>query len=295
MKKFVGAKELADKWGVSERRIRLMCQDGRIEGAVKLGWSWSIPSDTPKPFDGRHMRQYKTGSVRLGSIDVTRINRLMRDNEISDKLFTNVRTDDYIAGLILLGFRLDGRQMSRADVLSVFSQNPARSLSYADVMRIAAFRSLFLRAQVLLPDYNVRSVLSLHGSFCQGWDDRDGSSFRAGDAPDSSIPVSLQMETFFMQYDREWKGVHPVFKAVLLLCEFIKDRPFETDSGFFALLVSCVMLLAQGILPPALDQDDLDELNATLALAVRKSNYEDLARLYERCILKAYSDVFQVS
>ena len=146
MKKFVGAKELADKWGVSERRIRLMCQDGRIEGAVKLGWSWSIPSDTPKPFDGRHMRQYKTGSVRLGSIDVTRINRLMRDNEISDKLFSNVRTDDYIAGLILLGFRLDGRQMSRAEVLSVFSQSPARSLSYADVMRIAAFRSLFLRA-----------------------------------------------------------------------------------------------------------------------------------------------------
>lgn len=50
---FMTTKETVQKWNISERRIRQLLQDGRIEGAVKNGNSWNIPSDAIKPVDKR--------------------------------------------------------------------------------------------------------------------------------------------------------------------------------------------------------------------------------------------------
>lgn len=50
---FVGVKETAQKWGVSERRVRIFCAEGRIPGALKNGKTWKIPSDAIKPADQR--------------------------------------------------------------------------------------------------------------------------------------------------------------------------------------------------------------------------------------------------
>ncbi len=46
-------KEFARLWNLSERRISVLCNEGRIPGAVKKGKSWEIPADATKPSDGR--------------------------------------------------------------------------------------------------------------------------------------------------------------------------------------------------------------------------------------------------
>ena len=51
--KFMTTREAVEKWNISERRIRQLLQDGRIEGAVKVGNSWNIPIDADKPVDKR--------------------------------------------------------------------------------------------------------------------------------------------------------------------------------------------------------------------------------------------------
>lgn len=40
-------------WGISTRRIQLLCAQGRIPGATKIGSYWAIPKDTEKPKDER--------------------------------------------------------------------------------------------------------------------------------------------------------------------------------------------------------------------------------------------------
>lgn len=54
---YLSAKETAEKWGVSETWVTILCKQGRVHGVTKQGNRWRIPADAKKPEDAR-----KTGS-----------------------------------------------------------------------------------------------------------------------------------------------------------------------------------------------------------------------------------------
>lgn len=47
------AQEIADKWGISLRRVQDYCKQGKIRGAERFGSNWMIPENAVKPLDGR--------------------------------------------------------------------------------------------------------------------------------------------------------------------------------------------------------------------------------------------------
>ena len=51
---YMTTKQAAEKWQISERRVRTLCSAGKIAGAKKTGKSWQIPYDAAKPADGRY-------------------------------------------------------------------------------------------------------------------------------------------------------------------------------------------------------------------------------------------------
>ena len=62
---FITAKQASEKWGISDRRIRILCSEGKVPGAYQEGRSWKIPADAKKPVDGR----YKSKESILQQID----------------------------------------------------------------------------------------------------------------------------------------------------------------------------------------------------------------------------------
>ena len=50
---YIGIDEVAKKWGLSKRFVQVLCANGRIEGAARLGRAWMIPRNAKKPIDGR--------------------------------------------------------------------------------------------------------------------------------------------------------------------------------------------------------------------------------------------------
>ena len=51
--------ELAEKWGISRRRVTTLCIEGRLEGAILKGKTWLIPTDAVKPVDLRRKKEAK--------------------------------------------------------------------------------------------------------------------------------------------------------------------------------------------------------------------------------------------
>lgn len=62
---FMTVKQASEKWGISDRRVRILCAEGKIPGAYQEGRAWKIPIDAIKPADGR----YKTKESLLSQID----------------------------------------------------------------------------------------------------------------------------------------------------------------------------------------------------------------------------------
>ena len=50
---FMTVKEAASKWGLSERSLHTICNEGMIPGVRKFGRSWAIPVNAQKPVDKR--------------------------------------------------------------------------------------------------------------------------------------------------------------------------------------------------------------------------------------------------
>lgn len=50
---YLSVTQTAEKWGISRRRVQTLCTQDRIAGAVRIGYSWAIPSDAEKPNDAR--------------------------------------------------------------------------------------------------------------------------------------------------------------------------------------------------------------------------------------------------
>ncbi len=57
MFEYISAPEAAVKWGISERRVQKLCEEGRIPGVAKFSRMWLIPKNAKKPIDGRIMRR----------------------------------------------------------------------------------------------------------------------------------------------------------------------------------------------------------------------------------------------
>lgn len=50
---YLSIKQTSERWGISTRRIQILCNEGRIPGATKVGSYWVIPADAEKPDDKR--------------------------------------------------------------------------------------------------------------------------------------------------------------------------------------------------------------------------------------------------
>ena len=56
--KYMTAAQSAAKWNISQRRVQVLCAEGRLSGVFKLGEVWAIPKDIEKPADGRNRKKY---------------------------------------------------------------------------------------------------------------------------------------------------------------------------------------------------------------------------------------------
>ncbi len=50
---YMSAQDAAEKWGITKRRVQLLCASNRIDNATRVGNMWIIPSDAKKPCDSR--------------------------------------------------------------------------------------------------------------------------------------------------------------------------------------------------------------------------------------------------
>jgi len=53
---YITAREASRLWGITQRRVQVLCVQGKVSGAILFGNAWAIPKDAEKPRDGRYKK-----------------------------------------------------------------------------------------------------------------------------------------------------------------------------------------------------------------------------------------------
>lgn len=79
---YITVKQAAEKWGISERRVRSLCSQGKITGSYREGRLWKIPYDAIKPTDGRYKIKESLITIIEEKLKVLKERRPLTEGEL---------------------------------------------------------------------------------------------------------------------------------------------------------------------------------------------------------------------
>ncbi|MDY6063087.1 MAG: Fic family protein [Erysipelotrichaceae bacterium] len=79
---YITVKQASEKWGISDRRVRILCSEGKISGAYQEGRAWKIPYDATKPTDGRYKIKESLIPIIEDKLEVFRKRRPLTEGEL---------------------------------------------------------------------------------------------------------------------------------------------------------------------------------------------------------------------
>lgn len=262
---YISTKEAAQKWNISERRVRSLCAEGKIEGASRCGeWVWGIPVGTQKPADGRTLRYIKNRSLRTGTQDYKKADEL-RSSFVQAPLTIKQK-----AQIILEALAFDDIELSIEQVIGIFNLQ-----NQVDVE--LATQVLALNAQSILSsipfNLNEKKLLELHARLLTSINEKEAGNYKLGGTQ------AQETEAMLEQYSGPWSVLHPVARAAFLFTEILRISPFQSANSILAFI-----LLANEIykakLPPAIfGQAKIPELKAALASTKIRGNSQTLVSM----------------
>ncbi len=282
--KYLTTKEVALKWNVNDRRVRALCEEGRIDGAFKVGKTWMIAEDASKPYDARKAikKAYKGLDYDFSKLDAmkksidehrplsTNVVKSLREKLIVDWTYNSNAIEGSTLTLsetkvVLEGITIGGKSVT--EHLEVI--NHKQAIEYLETI---------IKEKKDLTEWILKNI---HQLILKDIDDYNAGKYRnenitisgANHMPPNHMIVSESMQELFTEYAREWDHYHPVIKACLLHGEFVKIHPFIDGNGRTARLILNFELMKYGYPPIVITKSRRLEYYEALDLAHTTIDY----------------------
>jgi len=282
--KYMSSVEACEKWKISDRRIRALCNEGRIEGAVKIGRNWSIPTDAVKPMDARESS--KKNYIGL-EYDFRIINSLKeaidKHRPFSPRLAHSLH-EKLIVEWTYHSNAIEGNTLTLSETKVVLEGITIGGKSMAEHLEAINHRQaiLFIEALIAneepLSEWNIRNI---HSLILRGIEHANAGKYRSENVlisgakhiPPKFFIVGELMQRLIAEYQNQWKAFHPVVKATLLHGEFVKIHPFIDGNGRTARLLLNFELMKNGYPPIIIKNEERARYYDVLDLAHTTMNY----------------------
>lgn len=286
-------KEAVIKWNISERRIRQLLQDGRIEGAVKVGNNWNIPINASKPADKRSIKLDNTEFIfNLEDNYFDEVDEL--NKELNSKRPISKETLKSLKESINLEWTynsngIEGNTLTLRETQIVLEGITVGGKSIKEHLEVINHEKAILFLDDLVKDkeiINEWNIKNIHRLVLKDIDDENAGRYRCENVtirgavhiPPDYLIVPELMERLVLNY-KEWDKFHPIIKAALLHGELVKIHPFIDGNGRTSRLVMNLSLMNSGYLPVIIKKDKrLDYYNA-LDKAHTTCDYTDFVKL----------------
>ena len=290
---YITLKQAAELWNISERRIRRLIQENRIDGAVKIGNAWNIPEETSKPMDKRYKmeedrfiidvpsdffkeldeKKQKLDSKRplpketLKSLEENfKLEWTYNSNAIEGNTLTLKETK-----VVLEGITIGGKTM----------REHLEAINHKEAIE---FLEELVQYNNELSEMDIKNI---HAIVLKGIDNENVGRYRtenviisgASHIPPDAIIVPESMEKLIYRYD-EWKEkYHPIIVAALLHAEFVKIHPFIDGNGRTARLLMNFEVMKNGYPPIIIKNEERHKYYDALDVGALTGDYTDFVKM----------------
>ena len=291
--KFMTTKEAVKKWNISERRIRQLLQDGRIEGAVKNGNSWNIPVDAIKPVDKRLIKPDNYDFII--NLDDNFFNEV---DSLKEKLDNErplpIETLKSLQETVNLEWTynsngIEGNTLTLRETqvvlegITVGGKSIKEHLEAINHEKAIIYLNDLVKEEHPITEWNIRNI---HQLILKEIDDDNAGKYRnenvtikgATHIPPDYVKVPELMEKLILNYNN-WNNYHPIIQAALLHGELVKIHPFVDGNGRTSRLLMNLDLMNHGYNPVIIKKEDRLEYYAALDKAHTTGDYTDFIKL----------------
>jgi len=246
----------AEAWGISERRVRILCQEGKIEGAFHSGRAWKIPADTKKPTDGRSVRyQRNDSSFSEGLSAVDKLKKeLDKRRPLTQSELQRLR-DEFLIEYTYHSNAIEGNTLTLQETALVLEGITVDQKPLKDHLEAVGHRDAFLYVQELVKDkvpFSEYIIKQIHTLVLMDRPEDRGKYRRipvrimgAYHVPPEPFLVPEQLERLVAEFAQQ-KKMHPIERAALFHLKFEGIHPFVDGNGRTGRLIMNLMLMQAG-------------------------------------------------
>ena len=305
---FMTTKDAVEKWNISERRIRQLLQDGRIEGAVKVGNSWNIPIDADKPVDKRVIKPDDNKFIiDLDDNYFDEVEGLKR--ELDSKRPIPKETLKSLKESINLEWTynsngIEGNTLTLRETqvvlegITVGGKSIKEHLEAINHEKAILFLDDLVKDNEPISEWNIKNI---HQLILKDIDNENAGRYRkenvtikgATHIPPDYLKVPELMEKLILNYNT-WNEYHPIIQAALLHGELVKIHPFVDGNGRTSRLLMNLDLMNSGYNPVIIKKESRLKYYEALDKAHITGNYTDFVKLVTKLeveMLKKYLEL----
>lgn len=256
--KFMTTKQAAEQWNISDRRVRTLCQQGKIPGVVQEGRSYKIPLDAIKPVDGRRMRNKRISgqfAEQFAHIDAMKA-ELDRHRPLTQGELQRLR-DEFLVEYTYHSNAIEGNTLTLQETAMVLEGIAIDKKPLKDHLEAVGHRDAFLYVQELVKDkipFSEAIMKQIHTLVLVDRPEDRGMYRRisvrimgAFHEPPDPVLVPEMMEKLVAEFAD--KKLHPIESAALFHLKFEGIHPFIDGNGRTGRLILNLMLMQNGYPP----------------------------------------------
>lgn len=255
---YLKVKQIAEQWGISDRRVRVLCEQGKIEGVIRKGRAYLIPAGAVKPIDGRTLRgmeiksEYAELFMRIDALKA----ELDKRRPLTQGELQRLR-DEFLVEYTYNSNAIEGNTLTLQETALVLEGITIDQKPLKDHLEAVGHRDAFLYIEQLIKDktpFSERIIKEIHSLVLMDRPEDKGVYRRipvrimgAYHEPPQPYLVAPQMEQLVAEFANT--NLHPIEAAALFHLKFEGIHPFIDGNGRTGRLILNFTLMQHGYPP----------------------------------------------
>ena len=257
---YIKVSQAAEKWGLSPRRVRVLCAENRIDGVIKKGKLYMIPANAPKPIDGRALKgKDLTGKFALLFLNIdAKKTELNKRRPLTEGELSRLR-EEFLVDFTYNSNAIEGNSLTLQETAMVLEGVTIDQKPLKDHLEAVGHRDAFLYVQDIAEkkeSITEAIIKNIHSLVLMDRPDDKGVYRRipvkimgAAHEPPQPYLIESQMNDLMRENGQNNKVMNPIERIAKFHLDFEGIHPFIDGNGRTGRLVLNLDLIQNGYPP----------------------------------------------